>query len=126
LARHALPLAILLNPDIGKTTGTRNDPSSLSYLLLIYPGSNGDISVQVNRHPTVAKLLIMIDGVSDMSQLLGLVHKVPIIVGEFKCLRQQHTQSPRIMFDFSLVPGVLEGQNSREFVTSRLPAPGNG
>src|ERR1700675_455788 len=125
LARHALPFAILLNPDIGKTAGTGNNLSFLSYIILIYPGSNGDISVQVNRHPTVSELLIMIDSVSDMSQPLALVHKMSVIVCECKCLRKQQTQGPRIMFDFGLVPGVLERQNSRGFIPSHILALGS-
>jgi hypothetical protein len=118
LARYALPLAILVNPGVSNTTGAHNCSSFLFYLILIYPGSNGNIPVQVNRHPSVAKLLILIDSVSDMSQSLALVHKVSIIVCEVKCLRKQHTQSPRIMSDFYLIPGILERQNSRGFVSS--------
>ena len=38
LARHALPLGILLNPDIGKTTGAHN---SLSFLVILVPNRLG-------------------------------------------------------------------------------------
>ena len=51
LARHALPLGILLNPDIGNTTGAHDSLSFLRYLVLVLPGSNGNIPVQVNQPP---------------------------------------------------------------------------
>jgi hypothetical protein len=113
LARHALPLGILLNPDIGKTTGAHDSLSFLSYLVLVHPGSNGNIPVQVNRHSAAGKLIVMIDSVSDMSQPLALVHKAPIVVREIKGLRKQRTERLRIMRDFGSIPSVLKGQNPR-------------
>jgi hypothetical protein len=118
LARHAPPIGILLNPDIGKTTGAHDSLSFLSYLVLVHPGSNGNIPVQVNRHPAAGKLLVMIDSVPDMSQPLALVHKAPIVVCEIKGLRQQRTESLRIVCDFGLIPSVLKGQNPSGLIHS--------
>jgi len=118
LARHALPLGILLNPDIGKTTGAHDSLSFLSYLVLVHPGSNGNIPVQVNRHSAPGKLVVMIDSVSDMSQPLALVHKAPIVVREIKGLRKQRTESLRIVCDFGLIPSVLKGQNPSGLIRS--------
>ena len=73
MARHALPLAILLNPAIGKTTGAHDSLSFLSYFVLVHHGGNGNIPVQVNRHTVAGNLLVMIDSVSDTSQPLALV-----------------------------------------------------
>ena len=111
LARHALPLGILLNPDIGKTTRANDSLSFLSYLVLVHPGSNGNIPVQVNRHSAAGQLVVMIDSVSDVIQPLALVHKAPIVVREIKGLRKQRTESLRIVCDFGLIPSVLKGQN---------------
>jgi hypothetical protein len=119
LARHALPLGILLNPDIGKTTGAHDSLSFLSYLILVHPGSNGNIPVQVNRHSAAGKLVVMIDSVSDMSQPLAFVHKAPIVVCEIKGLRKQSTESLRIMCDFGLIPSVLKGQNPSGLIHSQ-------
>jgi hypothetical protein len=118
LARHAPPIGILLNPDIGKTTGAHDSLSFLSYLVLVHPGSNGNIPVKVNRHPAAGKLLVMIDSVSDMSQPLALVHKAPIVVCEIKGLRKQRTESLRIVCDFGLIPSVLKGQNPSGLIHS--------
>jgi hypothetical protein len=118
LARHALPLAIPLNPDIGKATGVHDSLSLFSYLVLVHPGSNGNIPVQVNRHSAAGELLVMIDSVSDMSQPLAFVHKAPIVVREIKGLRKQHTESLRIMGDFGLIPSVLKGKNPSGLIGS--------
>jgi hypothetical protein len=118
LARHTLPLAIPLNPDIGKATRVRDSLSSLSYLVLVHSGSNGNIPVQVNRHSAAGKLLVVIDSVSDMSQPLALVHKAPIVVSEIKSLPKQRAESPRIMCDFGLIPSVLKGQNPSGLIDS--------
>src|ERR1700682_1787551 len=118
LARHALPLGILLNPHIGKPSGAHDSLSFLSYLVLVHPGSNGNIPVQVNRHSAAGKLVVMIDSVSDMSQPLALVHKAPIVVREIKGLRKQRTESLRIVCDFGLIPSVLKGQNRSGLIRS--------
>src|SRR6202140_4129828 len=103
LARHALPLGILLNPDIGKTTRANDSLSFLSYLVLVHPGSNGNIPVQVNRHSAAGQLVVMIDSVSDVIQPLAFVHKAPIVVREIKGLRKQRTERLRIMRDFGSI-----------------------
>jgi hypothetical protein len=118
LARHALPLGILLNPDIGKTTGAHDSLSFLSYLVLVHPGSNGNIPIQVNRHSAAGKLVVMIDPVSDMSQPLALVHQAPIVVCEIKDLCKQRTESLRIVCDFGLIPSILKGQNPSGLIHS--------
>jgi hypothetical protein len=118
LARHALPLAILLNPDIGKAPGVDYSPSLRSYLILVHPGRNGNVPVQVNRHSAAGELLVMIDSVSDMSQPLAFVHKAPIVVREIKGFRKQSVESLRIMCDFGLIPSVLKGQNPSGLIDS--------
>jgi hypothetical protein len=105
-----------VNPGIGKTTGTGNRLSFLFYLILIYPGNHGNISIQVNHHPGVAEVFILINTAADVSQPLSSVHKASIIVCVIEYLRKQHTHCPRIMLDFGLVPRVLEGQNPRGFI----------
>src|ERR1700723_1073684 len=60
----------------------------------------------------------MIDSVSDMSQPLALVHKAPIVIREIKGLRDQRTESPRIMCEFGLIPSVLKGQNPSGLINS--------
>ena len=73
----------------------------------------------MNRHPVVAKLLILINFALDVSQPLALVHKASIAVRVFKRLRKQQTESAHIMLDFGLVPGVLKRQNPPGFITGQ-------
>jgi hypothetical protein len=126
LARHTLPHAILLNPDIGKTTGVRNPFTFLFHLVLVYSGGNGDIPIQMNLNSAVAKWGIMSLSISDISQQFTLVHELSVIVREIKGLRKQRTESLRVMRDFGLIPSVLEGDNPHGFITSRSSGLGHG
>jgi hypothetical protein len=126
LARNTLPPAILLSPDIGKTTRAHRPFAFLFYLILVYSGGNGDIPVQMNLHSAVAQWLIMSLWVSDVSQPLTLVHEFSIIVREIECLRKERTESLRIMCDFGLIPSVLKGENPHGFIASHAFGLGGG
>jgi hypothetical protein len=124
LAGYALPWPILLKPDVGETAASYQQIVFRFYPLAIPFSYDGDIPVNVNFDPAIAKMIVMFSSLGYKIQPMALVYKASIRFGLFKCLREQHAHGSRMMLDFRLLPGAFEGKNSSGLIAARCPALG--
>jgi hypothetical protein len=59
LAGYAFPLAALLKPDVGETAASYQRIAFRFYPLAVPSSNNGDIAVNVNFDPAIAKMIVM-------------------------------------------------------------------
>jgi hypothetical protein len=80
VARHALPLVVLIDPHVSKATTVVKRFGPVCTSGVVSADNNGGISVQMHAYVTIGHQARRIERIFDVSQEARLVHYGPVVV----------------------------------------------